>query len=442
MLSVNVNNSKSAPDERGVRKKSAGLGLTRLMFLRLFMIFASFLSLALFSGASPTNIPFPLIVFLLLGMVFSVVFILAWRLDRNWPITHNELLFHLLIDAGFLVIVVAYEGGFSNPLISYLLVLLAVSATLLPKMYVYSFSVFCITFYTAFLLLDLTPGNEMSGPMTARQMNFQVHLQGMWVIFVVSAILITVFVTRMAETIKVRESNLAEARETEIRNEQLIGIGTLAAGTAHALGTPLSTMSVLLSELDKQGSDKLGSDRNKQDISILRDQVASCKNSINQLTDHYHKEKTSQHGKILVSSFVQNVRNYLTNVHPFADLSFELRFYDYHEINSDPSLEHGLINIIENAIKASRKKVSVRIASEKKSVLTLRIRDDGPGIPSEILEGMGEPFLTMQGGGMGLGLFLANASIQRFGGTIMMENLKDGGALTTIQLPLLENRSD
>ena len=159
MLSVNVNNSKRASDERGVRKRSAGLGLTRLMFLRLFMIFASFLSLALFSGASPTNIPFPLIVFLLLGMVFSVVFILAWRLDRNWPITHNELLFHLLIDAGFLVIVVAYEGGFSNPLISYLLVLLAVSATLLPKMYVYSFSVFCITFYTAFLLLDLTPGN-------------------------------------------------------------------------------------------------------------------------------------------------------------------------------------------------------------------------------------------------------------------------------------------
>jgi two-component system sensor histidine kinase RegB len=438
MLSVDVNIEDNASSRQGVRNRPTGIGLTRLMFLRLFMISASFLSLALFSGVSPTNIPFPLIVFLLLGMIISVVFILAFRLDMNWPITYNELLFHLLIDAGFLVIVVAYEGGFSNPLISYLLVLLAVSATLLPKMHVYSFSVFCIIFYTTFLLLDLTLGNVMSESMTSRQMNFQVHLQGMWMIFVVSAVLITVFVTRMAETIKKRENNLAEARETEIRNEQLIAIGTLAAGTAHALGTPLSTMSVLLSELDKQEIAQLGSARNKKDVSILRDQVASCKNSINQLTNHYHKENTSQHKNVLVSSFIANIRNYLSNIHPFADLTFELTFDNYLEINSDPSLEHGLINIIENAVKASKQKVLVKIASETKPLLTLHIQDDGPGIPLEILESMGEPFLTMRSGGMGLGLFLANASIQRLGGTIEMENMRDGGAMTTISLPLVE----
>ena len=437
MLSVSADIQKNPPSKQGVRNRPAGIGLTRLMFLRLFMISASFLSLALFSGVSPTNIPFPLVVFLLLGMIISVVFILAWRLDKDWPITHNELLFHLLIDAGFLVIVVAYEGGFSNPLISYLLVLLAVGATLLPKLYVYSFSVFCVIFYTAFLLLDLTPGNEMSESMTNRQMNFQVHLQGMWMIFVVSAILITVFVTRMAETIKVREHNLAEARETEIRNEQLIAIGTLAAGTAHALGTPLSTMSVLLSELDKQKAVQLGSERNKKDVAILRDQVASCKNSINQLTNHYHKENTSQLGNVLVSSFVQNIRNYLSNIHPFANLNFELTFNNYFRISSDPSLEHGLINIIENAIKASKQKVSVKIDSETNSLLTVQIKDDGPGIPLEILEGLGEPFLTMRSGGMGLGLFLANASIQRLGGTIKMENMREGGAMTTIILPLV-----
>ena len=437
MLSVSADIQKNPPSKQGVRNRPAGIGLTRLMFLRLFMTSASFLSLALFSGVSPTNIPFPLVVFLLLGMIVSVVFILAWRLDKDWPITHNELLFHLLIDAGFLVIVVAYEGGFSNPLISYLLVLLAVGATLLPKLYVYSFSVFCIIFYTAFLLLDLTPGNEMSESMTNRQMNFQVHLQGMWMIFVVSAVLITVFVTRMAETIKVRENNLAEARETEIRNEQLIAIGTLAAGTAHALGTPLSTMSVLLSELDKQKAVQLGSERNKKDVAILRDQVASCKNSINQLTNHYHKENTSQLGNVLVSSFVQNIRNYLSNIHPFANLNFELTFNNYFRISSDPSLEHGLINIIENAIKASKQKVSVKIDSETNSLLTVQIKDDGPGIPLEILEGLGEPFLTMRSGGMGLGLFLANASIQRLGGTIKMENMRESGAMTTITLPLV-----
>ena len=61
----------------------------------------------------------------------------------------------------------------------------------------------------------------------------------------------------MANAIKVRELNLAEARENEIRNEQLVAIGTLAAGTAHALGTPLSTMAVLLTELDKLDAEDL-----------------------------------------------------------------------------------------------------------------------------------------------------------------------------------------
>ena len=97
MLSVPADIQKDAPSKQGVRNRPAGIGLTRLMFLRLFMISASFLSLALFSGVSPTNIPFPLVVFLLLGMIISVVFILAWRLDKDWPITHNELLFHLLM---------------------------------------------------------------------------------------------------------------------------------------------------------------------------------------------------------------------------------------------------------------------------------------------------------------------------------------------------------
>jgi two-component system sensor histidine kinase RegB len=69
--------------------------------------------------------------------------------------------------------------------------------------------------------------------------------------------------------------------------------------------------------------------------------------------------------------------------------------------------------------------------------LTVHIKDDGPGIPLEILEGLGEPFLTMRSGGMGLGLFLANASIQRLGGTIKMENMREGGAMTTIILPLV-----
>ncbi|HJN96757.1 MAG TPA: ATP-binding protein, partial [Gammaproteobacteria bacterium] len=74
--------------------------------------------------------------------------------------------------------------------------------------------------------------------------------------------------------------------------------------------------------------------------------------------------------------------------------------------------------------------------SEDPSHFEISIKDDGPGIPSEVMEQLGEPFISMRRESMGLGIFLANATIQRLGGTIEMFNLKLGGALTLIKLPL------
>ena len=72
-------------------------------------------------------------------------------------------------------------------------------------------------------------------------------------------------------------------------------------------------------------------------------------------------------------------------------------------------------------------------------MIELIITDDGPGIPDEVMENLGEPFISVRNYGMGLGIYLANASIQRLGGTIEMRNVS-GGALTRILLPI-ERRS-
>ena len=68
--------------------------------------------------------------------------------------------------------------------------------------------------------------------------------------------------------------------------------------------------------------------------------------------------------------------------------------------------------------------------------MEISINDDGPGIPTKVMENMGEPFISTRKDSMGLGIFLANAAVQRLGGTIEMFNLKIGGALTLIKLPL------
>jgi two-component system sensor histidine kinase RegB len=410
------------------------VGLQRLMLLRGFVTAIGLIGLALLQPFSSIDVPLNAIAVLSCAVAASLIFG-YWRLRRGASITPLELLGHLLVDVSLLVGLLWLTGGISNPLISYLLVLLAVSATLLPRLMVIGFAMASTALYTFFLLLDLSSDQQMAMSGDMQEMTFQLHLVGMWVIFVVSAALITVFITRMAEGIRRRELTLAKAREEALRSEQLIAIGTLAAGTAHALGTPLSTMSVLLSDLDELATENLGVPEVKEDISVLRQQVTRCRNSLTQLTRYYHKDEGRSEQTIPISAFIEDVRDYLTNIHPRSNIQITLYNIDNKHLNSDLSIKHALINIIENGIKAAKDKVTLELRVSRAD-LTITIADDGPGIPAEVMENLGEPFISVRNQGMGLGIYLANASISRLGGSIEMRNRVEGGAVTRITLPL------
>lgn len=412
-------------------------GLQRLLLLRAFVTGAScagLLVLMLFPGL---EVPAVFIAVLVAAIVVSILFG-YWRLNLSRPISNAELFLHILVDVAFLVLLLLNTGGVGNPLISYLLVLLAVTATLLPRAFVNSFAVGSILIYTFFLLLDLSAEQNMPGMSGNAQDMFELHLVGMWVIFVVSAILITVFISAMAIAVREREHHLAEARENELRNEQLVAIGTLAAGTAHALGTPLSTMAVILNDLDDIDREELEGESVKQEIGLLREQVGRCKHSINQLIRYYHKDDPSARERVTLARFAADIQDYILNVHPAARVEFSLAAEPETPLDVEPSLRHAVINIIENGIKAARKTVNVDYALDPEEArnLLISVADDGPGIPEEVLERIGEPFVSRRKDSMGLGIFLANAALRRAGGSIEMFNRQAGGALTLIRLPL------
>lgn len=412
-------------------------GLQRLLLLRAFVTGASctgLFALMLFPGL---EVPGVFIAGLVAAIIVSILFG-YWRLNLSRPISNTELFLHILVDVGFLVLLLLNTGGVGNPLISYLLVLLAVTATLLPRGFANSFAVGSILIYTFFLLLDLSVEQNMPGMSGNAQDMFELHLVGMWVIFVVSAVLITVFISAMAIAVRDREHHLAEARENEMRNEQLVAIGTLAAGTAHALGTPLSTMSVILKDLDDPGREKLEGESVKQEIGLLREQVSRCKHSINQLIRYYHKDDPSARERVTLARFAADIQDYILNVHPAARVEFKLAAEPGTSLDVEPSLRHAVINIIENGIKAARKSVDVDYALDPEDArnLLISVADDGPGIPEEVLERIGEPFVSRRKDSMGLGIFLANAALRRAGGNIEMFNRQAGGALTLIRLPL------
>ena len=429
---------KSLALDLGGESNSPRQGLQRLLLLRTFVTVAGVIGLLIFLSFRELNIPIRFIIYLVL-VIFTSIFAGYWRLKASRLVSYGELFSHILLDVAFLIILLLNTGGIGNPLISYLLVLLAVSATLLPRAFVNTFAVGSILLYTFFLFLELTADAEMGNGETT----FQLHLMGMWVIFLVSAILISVFITRMASAIQVRELNLAEARETEMRNEQLVAIGTLAAGTAHTLGTPLSTMAVLLTELDKLSPEELKDNDIKDDISILKQQVIRCKHSLTQLTRYYNKDSAEKEETQLLPKFVNDIQDYIINIHPTASVRFLIENAKDLKVASSLSIRHALINIIENGIKASKTHVEVKfkITQAATTYFEVAVKDDGPGIPTKIMENMGEPFISIRKESMGLGIFLANAAVQRLDGSIEMFNLKSGGALTLIKLPMPDSRS-
>ena len=416
-------------------------GLKRLLLLRSLVTLGSVSGLFIFQPFLNLDVSPSLIAVLILAVLISVV--LGYRrLKSSGAVSNIELFSHLLVDVVILVTLLLYTGGASNPLISYLLVLLAVTATLLPRAFVNSFAVMGILIYTSFLLLDLQSDHGMDAGPAQQEVVFQLHLVGMWVIFLVSSILITVFITHMANVIKVRELNLAKARENEMRNEQLVAIGTLAAGTAHALGTPLSTMAVLLTELDKLDAEELKNNEIKEEISILKQQVTRRRHSLTQLTRYYNKDNPEQEESVSLSLFVGDIKDYILNIHPTASIDFIIDCFDDPKVASSLNVRHAVINIIENGIKAAQNHVEVKFKINKANPpqFEISINDDGPGIPTEVMESMGEPFISGRKESMGLGIFLANAAVQRLGGSIEMFNLKIGGALALIKLPLPDHQ--
>ena len=411
-------------------------GLQRLLLLRTFVTGASCAGLFVLMLFFGLEIPGVFIAVLVAAIVVSIL-LGYWHLNLRKPIGNAGLFLHILVDVIFLVLLLLNTGGVGNPLISYLLVLLAVTATLLPRGFVNSFAVGSILVYTFFLLLDLSVEQNMPGMSANAQDMFELHLVGMWVIFVVSAVLITVFISAMATAVREREHRLAEARENEMRNEQLVAIGTLAAGTAHALGTPLSTMSVILNDLDDLDQRRRKGESVKREIGLLLEQVGRCKHSINQLIRYYHKDDPNARERITLARFAADIQDYILNVHPAARVEFKLAAEPEISLDVEPGLRHAVINIIENGIKSARKQVHVDCAldSGNERNLLISVADDGPGIPAEVLERIGEPFISRRKGSMGLGIFLANAALRRAGGSIEIRNRPAGGALTQIRLP-------
>ncbi|PMR74993.1 ATP-binding protein [Billgrantia endophytica] len=357
-----------------------------------------------------------------------------WRLGRQWVVNHSEYVLHLLADVLGLTLLFYFTGGSTNPFINYYLVPVTIAAATLPWRYAWIIASAAMASYTM-LMFDYHPVPQLTHHHGDESVNL--HILGMWLNFALSAGLVTFFIYKMAHALRSRDQALSRTREAALRNEQVVAVATQAAGTAHELGTPLSTMAVLLSEMREEAQ---GNPALRKDIDLLRQQVDVCKSRLQHLVQSADRRRMAEPEVYDARDWLEGVVQRWLVLRP--DVSHRLEIAGQRGtpwLKVDTTLEQAITNLLNNAADANPDDIHIGLDWNGNEVI-LDIRDHGPGVAMDIADQLGETFVSTKSKGMGIGLFLTHATINRFGGGVSLYNHPDGGTLTEVILPSSDPR--
>lgn len=320
-------------------------------------------------------------------------------------------------------------GGHTNPLISLLLVPLAMSAALLGWQATALLAVVVLLSYSVltqfFLPLDQSDHHHHGAQF------LQLHLAGMWLTFLISVLLVLGLVLPLALSSRAQQQLIARQREKMLQDERLIALATFAASAAHKLGTPLSTLAVLTEDL---AQDLAGQPELQDDLDTMQQQIRICKSTLHDMMRRADNLRHDLHHPVAVHMLVEQLRQQFNLLHPSRSLQLDEQPVPAGHVAGGENLQMALLNLLDNAARESRSdpRLTIRQAGNR---ICLCIHDDGPGLPDAIRQHLGEPFNSGRENGLGLGLFLSHTTIDRLGGTLRLLP-EEQGTRTEVWLPL------
>ncbi len=369
---------------------------------------------------------------------------------RHWrdaPISNQMVLLILLMDTVFLTMLLHVTGAAMNPFVFLYLIHIITGAIILKEQCSWLITATTMACYTLLFYFPPSFVSALSESKIQKADNgmhqidsltgfFQLHLKGMGAAFLITAVFIVFFVSKTQKALNEHRYKVQALEKERERNECLASLATFAAGAAHELSTPLSTVAVVscemihtLKELGERGE-------LLDDARLIRKQVADCKEILYQMAasagGHLGEEIRKFSIQEAVSQILEELREEdrrrVKIIIESQDLQITMPFR---------SLCRTVKGLVKNGLEASSppEEVNMRWFTTSEH-LWVEVRDHGVGIDEQDEELVMEPAFTTKDSGLGLGLFLARSMAEQFGGDLTIKKQKEGGTLVILTLAL------
>jgi len=364
------------------------------------------------------------------GLVALNLASLIW-LRTDPKVDERGLLVALVLDVTALTVQLYFSGGAANPFVFLYIVQVTLAAVLLDARSTWAIGVLACSCFAGLIAIN----RPIVLPAGGSEDLLRLHILGALVCFALDAGLLAGFVTRITRNLRERDAHLAAYRQHAIEEDHIVRMGLLASGAAHELGTPLSSLDVILGDWHHVPT-LLADAEIKQDIEDMQAAVKRCKSIVTGILLSSGEARGEAPVVTTINAFLNELVDDWRTTRPTSRLQYSNLLGEDLPIVSDSALKQVIFNVLDNGFEASPRRM--RFTAERDGeTLRLAVEDYGPGFAEEMLAQFGKPYNSSKGRpGGGLGLFLVVNVVRKLGGRVSARNRLGGGAVVTIELLL------
>ena len=352
---------------------------------------------------------------------------LSVRYPSSYRLGDRLASLYLTYDVLQLALLLYLTGGLINPFAVLLLAPAAVAATMLSlrsAVLVGTVVLACVSLlaFFHFSLPWATPGLLMP----------PLYVFGQWAAVVIGVLFLSGYLWRLAAEARRMSDALVATQLALAREQRMSALGSLAAAAAHELGTPLGTIVMAAKEMVRAAQH--GGDI-ADDAGLIHREALRCRDILGRIAQRPESENTATFRRQRLASLLRGVASNLGRA------GIEVRIVVPEgpadpDVRRSPEILHGLTNLIENAVDFARSEVIIEVEVRDRDI-SVRVLDDGPGIPHDVLGALGEPYVSQRadGEGLGLGVFIAKTLLERSGARMTVSNRGSGGAAIELIWP-------